>query len=133
MVNIQTYTASQIQLDSDFFLIIRENMLWRIHWFILVEGSPNMYCQLEFRNFLITSLGFSSKYVVDSSFIHNFFNWFIWGFHENMWWIVELSKSKLVLPTWFRNFSDCFLPIWRAFVVVYDLLHQAIHSGPSGR
>ena len=162
-------------------------MWWTIHWFILVELSPNLFCQSDFSliqkfswfgfwwkyvvNIQSDSARFrffsdySWKYVVNNSLIHScgskskyvlldseIFWLLLWVFLQNMWWtahlftiflidsfgvfmkicgehihwfIVELSKSKLVLPTWFRNFSDCFLPIWRAFVVVYDLLYQA--------
>ena len=130
MKQVKTCTASFIQKFSDF----------GISWKYLVNSSLILSCGSKsklvlpawFRNFLIASLGFSWKFMVNSSFIQNLSNWFIWCFRENMWWhihwfIVELSKSKLVLPAWFRNFSDCFLPIWRAFVVVYVLLlHQAI-------
>ena len=122
------WTSSQIQLDSDFFLIIRENMLWT-HWFILVEASPN---------FLITSLGFSSKYVVNSSFIHNFSNWFIWGFHENMWWTYSLIHCRIkqvqtctanliqkffwLLLTYLESVCSC---IWSSLPGKFTMDHQA--------
>ena len=164
-----------------------------IHWLILVELSPNLYCQSDFSliykfshlvfgdnmwwtSKLVLPVRFSSIQIfiwlfvkicceefIDSflwkevqtctaSLNSEIFWLLLWVFLQNMWWtahlftiflidsfgvfmkicgehihwfIVELSKSKLVLPTWFRNFSDCFLPIWRAFVVVYDLLYQA--------
>ena len=74
MVNIQTCTASQIQLDSDFYLIIRENVLWRIHWFILVETSPNMYCQLDSEIFWLL----------------------LWVSLQNMWWTAHLFTIFLI-------------------------------------
>ena len=106
-------------------------------------------------NSLIHSCRSKYKHVA----LHSEIFWLLlWFFRENLWWIARLfriflidsfgvfvkicgehidcriKEAKLVLPAWFRNFSDCFLPIWRAFVVVYVLLlHQAIHSGPSGQ
>ena len=90
----------------------------------------------------------NSKHVA----LHSEIFWLLlWVFRENLWWTAclfriflidsfgvfvkicgehidcRIKEAKLVLPAWFRNFSDCFLPIWRAFVVVYVLLllHQA--------
>ena len=99
-------------------------------------------------NSLIHSCRSKSKHVA----LHSEIFWLLlWFFRENLWWTARLfriflidsfgvfvkicgehidcriKEAKLVLPAWFRNFSDCFLPIWRAFVVVYVLLllHQA--------